>query len=302
MAGHVPVLLDEVLDSLAPAPGEHLLDLTLGRAGHSVEILQRTSPDGRLVGVDRDPVALQESAQRLPEGRVLLIQGDFGHLPELREKIGHETWDLILADLGVSSPQIDEGERGFSFRHDGPLDMRMDPTTGETAAEYLARIDEGELARIIHEYGEDRHSRRIAAAIIRAQKISPLETTSGLAKVILDAVPRKADHHIHPATRTFQALRIEINREMTALQHLLDRCGNLLSPGGRLAILSYHSLEDRKVKQAFRDLIREGDHELVTPKPVRPGQEELLRNPRSRSVRMRVLRRLPADHRGGANR
>lgn len=285
---------------MAPEPGEHLLDLTLGRAGHSVEILQRTSPDGRLVGVDRDPVALQESAERLPEERVLLIQGDFGRLPELREKMGHGTWDLVLADLGVSSPQIDEGERGFSFRHDGPLDMRMDPTTGETAAEYLDRIDETELARIIHEYGEDRHSRRIAAAIVRAQKIHKLETTAELAKVISDTVPRKAEHHIHPATRTFQALRIEINREMHALQHLLDRCGNLLSPGGRLAILSYHSLEDRKVKQAFKDLVREGDHELVTPKPVRPCEDELQRNPRSRSVRMRVLKRLGSVNRGGA--
>lgn len=282
---------------MAPEPGEHLLDLTLGRAGHSVEILQRTSPDGRLVGVDRDPVALEESAQRLPDERVLLIQGDFGRLPELREKIGHETWDLVLADLGVSSPQIDEGERGFSFRHDGPLDMRMDPTSGETAAEYLERVDEQELARIIHEYGEDRHSRRIAAAIHRAGKIRRLETTAELARVISEAVPRKGDPSIHPATRTFQALRIEINRELSALQHLLDRCGNLLSPGGRLAILSYHSLEDRKVKQAFRDLVHEGDHELVTPKPIRPGEEELQRNPRSRSVRLRILKR-----RGGAGR
>ena len=221
MAGHVPVLLDEVIEGMAPSAGEHLLDLTLGRAGHSVEILQRTSPDGRLVGVDRDPVALEESARRLPEDRVSLIQGDFGRLPELREQMGCDSWDLVLADLGVSSPQIDEGERGFSFRYDGPLDMRMDPTSGESAAEYIARVDEKELARIIHEYGEDRHSRRIAAAIARERKIQPIETTAHLAGVIQKSVPRSADHHLHPATRTFQAVRIEVNRELVALQHLL---------------------------------------------------------------------------------
>ena len=291
MAGHVPVLLEEVIQGMSPSPGEHLLDLTLGRAGHSVEILRRTAPGGRLVGVDRDPVALEESATRLPAERVLLIQGDFGHLPRLREQVGHDTWDLVLADLGVSSPQIDDGERGFSFRFDGPLDMRMDPTEGETAAEYLARIEETELARIIHDYGEDRHSRRIAAAIIRERKIQPIETTLVLARLIEANTPKSSDHHLHPATRTFQALRIEINRELSALQHLLDRTGSLLSPGGRIAILSYHSLEDRKVKQSFKDLVREGDHELVTVKPVRPGEEEISRNPRSRSARLRILRR-----------
>jgi len=297
MDGHVPVLLDEVIHGMSPSPGEHLLDLTLGRAGHSIEILRRTSPDGRLVGVDRDPDALQESALRLPAERVLLIQGDFGRMPQLREQVGNETWDLVLADLGVSSPQIDDGRRGFSFRHDGPLDMRMDPSEGETAAEYLARVDEAELARIIHEYGEDRHSRRIAAAIIRERRIQPVDTTLALARLIEANTPKSPDRHLHPATRTFQALRIEINRELTSLQHLLDRVGSLLSRGGRMAILSYHSLEDRKVKQAFKDLAREGDHELITAKPIRPGEEEVSRNPRSRSARLRILRRMTGGDR-----
>ena len=291
MAGHVPVLLDEVLQGLAPLPGENLLDLTLGRGGHALEILKLTAPQGQLVGVDRDPVALEETATRLPAERVLLIQGDFGRIPQLREKMGSGTWDLVLADLGVSSPQIDVGERGFSFRYDGPLDMRMDPTEGETAAEYIARIDEAGLAKIIHEYGEDRHSRRIASAIVQERRRGAIETTAHLAKIIEDHMPRSRDQHLHPATRTFQALRIEVNREMTALQHLLDRTGNLLSPGGRMAMLSYHSLEDRKVKQVFKDLIKEGDHELVTARPVRPGDGELRKNPRSRSARLRILRR-----------
>ena len=167
----------------------------------------------------------------------------------------------------------------------------MDPTEGETAAEYIARIDEAGLAKIIHEYGEDRHSRRIASAIVQERRRGAIETTAHLAKIIEDHMPRSRDQHLHPATRTFQALRIEVNREMTALQHLLDRTGNLLSPGGRMAVLSYHSLEDRKVKQVFKDLIKEGDHELVTTRPVRPGDGELRKNPRSRSARLRILRR-----------
>ncbi|MEE2882776.1 MAG: 16S rRNA (cytosine(1402)-N(4))-methyltransferase RsmH [Planctomycetota bacterium] len=292
MNGHVPVLRDEVVQGLDPKSGEHLLDLTLGRGGHAVEILDKTAPDGRLLGVDRDPDALAHAAEVLPTDRIELVHGNFGDLPDLRVSIGVGTWDLVLADLGVSSPQLDESDRGFSFRHDGPLDMRMDPTRQGTAAELLERITEGQLVTLISELGEDRFAARIAAAIVRARAQEPIRRTGRLAEVIRAAVPLRRDSKLDAATRTFQALRIAINGELEALQHLLDRVGSLLSPGGRLAIISYHSLEDRKVKDTFRTLTQEGDHRLVTPRLVRPSAVEVRRNPRSRSARMRIICRL----------
>lgn len=292
MNGHVPVLRDEVVQGLDPKSGEHLLDLTLGRGGHAVEILDKTAPDGRLLGVDRDPDALAHAAEVLPADRIELVHGNFGDLPDLRVSIGVGTWDLVLADLGVSSPQLDESDRGFSFRHDGPLDMRMDPTRQGTAAELLERITEGQLVTLISELGEDRFAARIAAAIVRARAQEPIRRTGRLAEVIRAAVPVRRDSKLDAATRTFQALRIAINGELEALQHLLDRVGSLLSPGGRLAIISYHSLEDRKVKDTFRTLTQEGDHRLVTPRLVRPSAVEVRRNPRSRSARMRIICRL----------
>ena len=292
MNGHVPVLRDEVVQGLDPKSGEHLLDLTLGRGGHAVEILDKTAPDGRLLGVDRDPDALAHAAEVLPADRIELVHGNFGDLPDLRVSIGVGTWDLVLADLGVSSPQLDESDRGFSFRHDGPLDMRMDPTRQGTAAELLERITEGQLVTLISELGEDRFAARIAAAIVRARAQEPIRRTGRLAEVIRAAVPLRRDSKLDAATRTFQALRIAINGALEALQHLLDRVGSLLSPGGRLAIISYHSLEDRKVKDTFRTLTQEGDHRLVTPRLVRPSAVEVRRNPRSRSARMRIICRL----------
>ena len=177
MNGHVPVLRDEVVQGLDPKSGEHLLDLTLGRGGHAVEILDKTAPDGRLLGVDRDPDALAHAAEVLPADRIELVHGNFGDLPDLRVSIGVGTWDLVLADLGVSSPQLDESDRGFSFRHDGPLDMRMDPTRQGTAAELLERITEGQLVTLISELGEDRFAARIAAAIVRARAQEPIRRT-----------------------------------------------------------------------------------------------------------------------------
>ncbi|NRA74719.1 MAG: 16S rRNA (cytosine(1402)-N(4))-methyltransferase RsmH [Planctomycetes bacterium] len=292
MNGHIPVLRDEVVQGLDPRAGEHLLDLTLGRGGHALEILEKTAPDGRLLGVDRDPDALAHAAEILPADRTELVHGNFGDLPGLRGSIGKGTWDLVLADLGVSSPQLDEGERGFSFRHDGPLDMRMDPTREGTAAQLVEQLTEGQLVTLIAQLGEDRHARRIAGAIVRARAEQPIRTTGRLASVIRAVVPNKVDSTVDAATRTFQALRIAVNGELDALQHLLDRVGNLLSPGGRLAVISYHSLEDRKVKETFRTLMQEGDHRLVTPRPVRPSPEEVGRNPRSRSAKMRIICRL----------
>ncbi len=292
MNGHVPVLRDEVVQRLDPKPGEHFLDLTLGRGGHACVVLERTAPTGRLLGVDRDLDALAHAAEVLPTDRIDLVHGNFGDLPRLRETIGAGTWDLVLADLGVSSPQLDEGHRGFSFRHDGPLDMRMDPTREGTAADLLEQVSEGQLVTLISDLGEDRYARRIAAAIVRARAEEPILKTQRLAEVIRAAVPLQRDSKVDPATRTFQALRIAVNKEMEALQHLLDRVGSLLSPGGRLAVISYHSLEDRKVKETFRTLSQEGDHRLEPPRLVRPSAEEVRRNPRSRSARMRILSRL----------
>ena len=292
MTGHDPVLLEAVVDGLAPVPGEHLLDLTIGLGGHALRILEATAPGGRLIGVDRDPAAHAMCRTSLPADRTELVHGNFGDLPSLRQRIGSGTWDLVLADLGVSSPQLDDGERGFSFRFDGPLDMRMDPTRGETAAQLIAMITEESLVTLIKELGEDRHARKIAVAIIRARAEEPIETTGRLASVIRNAVPVTGSSKLDAATRTFQALRIAVNRELEALQHLLDRIGSLLSPGGRLAIISFHSLEDRKVKECFRTLSSEGDHLLLTTRPIRATDSEVRHNPRSRSARLRIIRRL----------
>ena len=291
MGGHDPVLLAEVIQGLEPCSGEHLLDLTLGRGGHAHKILEKTAPGGRLTGVDRDPRALELCGDSLPADRVELVHGNFGDLPALRAHVGDGTWDLGLADLGVSSPQLDEADRGFSFRFDGPLDMRMDTTRGETAAQLLDGISEQELERLIRELGEDRYARRIAAAIVHARALEPIVTTGQLSSVVRGAVPSNKNQKVDAATRTFQALRIAINDELEALQHLLDRVGSLLSPGGRIAVISFHSLEDRKVKEAFRILDSEGDHHLITPRPIRPGEQEIYKNPRSRSSRLRILKR-----------
>jgi 16S rRNA (cytosine1402-N4)-methyltransferase len=221
----------------------------------------------------------------------VLLRGNFGEIASLRSSLPVPAFDIVLADLGVSSPQLDEARRGFSFRRDGPLDMRMDPSRGESAAEYLQRIEVGELARVIAEYGEERHARRIAEEIVRIRGGRPIRTTHELAELVRRVVPRRHEDGIDSATRTFQAIRIAVNGELAALDHWLAHFDPLLSPGGRFAVISYHSLEDRRVKNAFRARAAEGDHELVTPRAVRPGAEEVARNPRARSARLRVLRR-----------
>jgi len=222
----------------------------------------------------------------------VLLRGSFGEFSSLRPSLPVPAFDLVLADLGVSSPQLDEARRGFSFRRDGPLDMRMDPSRGESAADYLQRIEVGELARVIAEYGEERHARRIAAEIVRVRGGRPIRTTHELAELVRRVIPRRSADGIDPATRTFQAIRIAVNGELAALDHWLAHFDPFLRPGGRFAVISYHSLEDRRVKTAFRSRADEGDHELLTPRAVRPGEEEIARNPRARSARLRVLRRL----------
>ena len=292
---HVPVLLDEVLEYLNVRPGGVILDATLGLAGHSAEIAKRLGGKGKLIGFDRDPEAMEKAKARLEVLRAEL--GD--EMPELvfeprafseaSSVIEPGSLDGLLADFGVSSLQLDEAHRGFSFRTDGPLDMRMDTRSGETAEQVVNQEDENELADLIYEFGEERRSRRIARAIVRAR---PIRSTAELAQIISAAAPSMKGDKIHPATRTFQALRIRVNNELGEIQSLLKSAGSLLKPGGRLVLISFHSLEDRLVKDAFREAGRAKVFEVLTKKPVVAGEQEQMRNPRSRSAKMRAAQKI----------
>jgi 16S rRNA (cytosine1402-N4)-methyltransferase len=292
---HVPVLLEEVLEYLNVRTGGVIVDATLGLGGHSAEIAKRLGANGRLICFDRDPEAMELGKARLEEVRaelgdampeVVFVPKAFS---EASEVIGPGSLDGLLADFGVSSLQLDEAHRGFSFRADGPLDMRMDTRSGETAEQVVNQADEDELANLIYEFGEERRSRRIARAIVRAR---PITTTAELARVISAAAPSMKGDKIHPATRTFQALRIRVNDELGEIQSLLKSAGSLLKPGGRVVLISFHSLEDRLVKDAFREAGRNGEFEVLTKKPVVAGEEEERRNPRSRSAKMRAAEKI----------
>jgi 16S rRNA (cytosine1402-N4)-methyltransferase len=288
-SGHEPVLLRETLELLAVRPGGSYADGTVGLGGHAAEVLRRSAPDGRLLAVDRDPEALELSRERLREfgPRVRLEHADWKDLPAL---LGDERPQGVLLDLGVSSLQLDTPERGFSFRADGPLDMRMDRTGGPTAADVVNRMPESELADVLYQLGEEHASRRIARAIVRARQRVHLRTTGELADLVRGAAGRPRGRGLDPATLTFQALRIYVNRELEGLRPALEEIAARLAPGGRLAVIAFHSLEDREVKNAFRDLAR-GDYRLLTRKPLRPSDEEVTRNPRARSARLRGLER-----------
>ena len=288
-AGHVPVLLDETLELLAVRSGGLWVDGTLGLGGHAEAVLRATAPDGRLVGFDCDPEALERARARLlPFGtRVRLEHADYREIPE---RLGDERASGILLDLGVSSLQLDDAERGFSFQREGPLDMRMDRTRRGTASELVNRMRESELADLIHELGEEPFSRRIARAIVRAREQAPIETTTRLAEIVRRAAPRSRRPGFHPATRTFQALRIRVNRELDGLGEAIERAAACLRSGGRIVVIAFHSLEDRAAKHAFRALAGRG-FSLLTRKPLRPGDAELRRNPRARSARLRALAR-----------
>jgi 16S rRNA (cytosine1402-N4)-methyltransferase len=288
---HVPVLLDEVMQYLNVRPGGVVADATLGLAGHSSEIARRLGPKGKLIAFDRDPEAMELGKAKLDEltaelgsemPTVKLVPKAFS---EAAKEIEPASLDGLLADIGVSSLQLDEAHRGFSFRSDGPLDMRMDTRTGETAEQVVNQEDENDLANLIYEFGEERRSRRIARAIVRAR---PITTTAELARVVSAAAPAMKGDKIHPATRTFQALRIRVNDELGEIRTLLASAPSLLKPGGRLVVISFHSLEDRIVKDAFRDARRNKVFEVLTKKPVIAGEEEERRNPRSRSAKLRA--------------
>ncbi|GIX31116.1 MAG: ribosomal RNA small subunit methyltransferase H [Porticoccaceae bacterium] len=307
--GHEAVLLDEAVDALVTDPAGCYIDGTFGRGGHSGAILGRLGSAGRLLAIDRDPDAGRVARERFgDDSRFEFIQGSFAQLAEYARERGVEGRVAgLLLDLGVSSPQLDDPERGFSFLRDGPLDMRMDPSAGPTAAEWLARATEGEIADVLWRFGEERYARRIAAAIVRARREAPIARTARLAEIVAAACPTR-ERGQHPATRTFQAVRIHVNRELEALEAALAAAVEVLAPGGRLVVISFHSLEDRLVKRFIRRCQR-GDappRGLPLPageprptlralgRPVRPSDEECRRNRRARSAVMRVAERLGA--------
>ena len=290
---HEPVLVAEVLAMLAVKPGGLYVDGTVGLAGHAAAVLDAGAPDSRLVGFDRDAETLERAREALAEygDRVRLVHADFREAPA---RLGAERADGILLDLGVSSVQLDTAERGFSFQADGPLDMRMDRSTGETAADVVNGMDEEDLADVIYRFGEDRASRRIARAIVSARRQQRIETTGELAAIVRRASGRPSwKPGIDSATRTFQALRIHVNRELDRLAETLRALASCLAADGRLAVIAFHSLEDREVKHTFRALAAEG-YEVLAKKPLRPTEAEAARNPRSRSARLRGLRRREA--------
>jgi 16S rRNA (cytosine1402-N4)-methyltransferase len=312
--GHVPVLLKEAIDFLAVKGGGTYLDATVGLGGHSYEIAKRLGAPGHLIGFDKDPAALNVARMKLAPvaGRqsldvsesvcqrpttndqrlgldwptITLLHGSFA---ELANDQGPATIDGILADLGMSSLQLGDAARGFSFQAEGPLDMRMNPMSGETAEQVVNHIDERELADVIYEFGEERRSRRIARAIVRSR---PIRTTTQLVEVVAAAARSMKHERIHPATRTFQALRIFVNHELDDLKALLEAAPRVLKPGGRLVVISFHSLEDRIVKDALREGAKDNHFRLLTKKPVVASEDEIDRNPRSRSAKMRAAERV----------
>jgi len=310
---HVPVLLLETMDVLAVRPGGVYIDCTVGGGGHAAEILRLSSPDGRLIGFDQDEAALGAAGERLaPFGeRVQLVRTNFAEIAAVVARLGLGSVDGVLMDIGVSSYQFDEGERGFSYHHDAPLDMRMDRTKPLTAAVVVNEWPEDELARVIREYGEERWARRIAQFIVRARKTGPIETTGQLVEIVKAAIPAAARREGgHPARRTFQAIRIAVNDELGALERGLQGALQVLKPGGRLAVITFHSLEDRIVKRTFARWANPctcppdapvcvcGKRPLaepVTRRPIRPSAAELAANPRSRSATLRAIVKLQGD-------
>jgi 16S rRNA (cytosine1402-N4)-methyltransferase len=294
---HVPVLLNEAIEYLQVRSGCTIVDCTLGLAGHAAEVVRRLGPAGKLIGFDRDPDALRMAKDKLDQ-----VRAELGERAPAVELVGEafsaaplhvapESVDGLLADIGVSSLQLDEASRGFSFMADGVLDMRMDTRRGPTAAQVVNEASERELADLIYEYGEERRSRRIARAIVRGR---PVTTTGQLARIVAAAAPAMKQDRIHPATRTFQALRIHVNRELDEIKALMEAAPKLLKPSGRVVVISFHSLEDRIVKDSLREGAHQGIWTLLTRKPVTAGEEEIERNSRSRSAKLRAAERKTA--------
>lgn len=309
---HTPVMLGEVLEALRIRPGGVYVDCTLGGGGHAAAILERLAGTGLLIGLDRDPKALEAAGRRLAPyaGRVRLVLANFNELARIIREQGLAGVDGVLFDLGVSSPQLDEPERGFSYREDALLDMRMDPSLPRTAADLVNELPESELARIIRDYGEERWAERIARRITAERGREPIATTARLAAIVKEAIPAAARRKgPHPARRTFQALRIAVNDELSALSAALVQAVQCANPGGRIVVLSYHSLEDRIVKDCFRDFARacicppdlpvcmchrRPVLKIISGRPLGPSADEVAHNPRARSAKLRVAEKLPA--------
>ncbi|MBU0531734.1 MAG: 16S rRNA (cytosine(1402)-N(4))-methyltransferase RsmH [Candidatus Uhrbacteria bacterium] len=291
---HIPVLLEETLEYLDPKPDQDFIDGTFGLGGHAGAILARTAPKGRLLGIDKDENNLDRGLERLKGygKRLTLAHDSFKNIKSQAYDHGFYPVDGIVLDLGFSSVHIEDASRGFSFRAEGPLDMRYDQTQALTAEQIVNEWSQEDLAKIFRQLGEERNALKIAAAIVQERQREPVATTTALAKIILSAVPNRGKHErIHPATRAFQALRIAVNHELEDLEVVLPIALDVLKPGGRLVVISFHSLEDRIVKQFFKS--HQGtDLEILTKKVVKPSREEILANPRSRSAKLRAARKL----------
>ncbi len=309
-AGHRPVLLHPLIQSLQPRPGQTFIDGTLGAGGHAAAILDGVSPGGRVLAIDRDPAALAVARQRLARGSATLIlaQGDFAQMEQIAAEHGIQKVDGVVLDVGISSVQLDDAQRGFSFRFDGPLDMRMDPSQPLSAADIVNGWAESDLTALVRTYGEDRFARSIAAAMVRAREEAPITTTGQLRDIVERAIPRRFwPKRIHPATRTFQALRIEVNHELESLASGLQAAIRITRPGGRLGVISFHSLEDTIVKNALHvaaqnclcppqqthcTCAHRASLLLLSRKAIKPDAAELAVNPRARSARLRVAEKL----------
>ena len=287
---HRPVLAEEVVTWLKPSAGQTFVDGTLGGGGHSRLLAEAVGASGLVIGLDRDPSAVERAAAQLRGFSVQAIEANYSDLPEVLDALNVDAVDGILLDLGLSSDQLADAERGFSFHSTGPLDLRFDPSRGEPAWKLVERLSPEHLADLIFQYGEERYSRRIARGIVEARRANPIRTAAELARVVRQSVPRFRDERIDPATRTFQALRIAVNEELKWLEVALRRSPDCLRPGGRLAVISFHSLEDRLVKEAFRGNDRLN---VLTRRPIRPSEREVADNPRARSAKLRVAERKP---------
>ena len=288
MTIHIPVLPQEVIDGLNPQPGSTIVDGTLGGVGHAEVILERIGATGTLFGFDRDPIAVEDTKTRISAENAHLIIANYSDMPEQLSLFDVTQVDGILLDLGLSSDQLADRERGFSFHSDGPLDLRFNQMAGEPAAKLVNRLSEKHLADLIYEFGEERFSRRIARKIVKLRHANKIETAAQLANIVRPCIPRTKKKSIDPATKTFQALRIAVNEELKWLKVAVNRLPDLLAPGGRIAIISFHSLEDRIVKQALQ---QNDQLEILSRKPIMAGEEELMNNPRSRSAKLRVAQK-----------
>ena len=286
---HVPVMLEQVVGHLAPRPGMVLVDGTLGAGGHARSLAAGVGDNGLVIGIDRDPAAIEAAEQNLRGLPIKLVHANFCELPELLEQLEIPAVDGVVLDLGLSSDQLADHGRGFSFAADGPLDLRFDPLSGEPARRLLNRLSAEHITEVLSKYGEERYSRRIARAIVQQRRQRPIETAAELAELVRRSVPRAPGRErIDPATRTFQALRIAVNDELRSLEVALRRIPGCLRLGARMAVISFHSLEDRRVKEAF---LADERLNIVTRRPERPNEEEIASNPRSRSAKLRVAER-----------